>query len=442
MGVLDNRDPQPSLAERPDRILQGKGLSRTAGPNDLKDARAGHRSSNGRELSRVLISLSEARGIIEKARVTRLAIEAVPVRGALGRLAGSTIRARIDVPACPLSAMDGYALRITRRPTAGPFSLRGAVFPASRSASRALRSGEATYITTGAPLPLGANAVVRVEAARREGAQLFLIRPARRHQDVMPPGEAVSHGDILLTRGEPVRAVHVGALLAQRVSRMPVARLRATVLPIGDELVASERRAARGTWDYMGPTVAALLPFAEVKLGSPLPDDRRSVENALLEAAPRSDLLITIGGSSVGERDVTKPAVREVGRLWFEGVRVNVLKRGAVGSVGRVPLVVLPGQLVSAVTVLHEHGLHVVSRMCGRELRRYERVPLSRDLRVKHHLDSTYLFSLSNGKAIPLPWGVARMTALLQADAFAVLPHGKTLRKGDLLTVQRLWQVA
>ena len=387
----------------------------------------------------MLISLDGARRIIEEARFPRLATETVPVRYSLGRLAGSTIRARTDVPARPLSAMDGYALRVTSRPTTGPLTVRGAVFPSSRSYDRPVESGEAVYITTGAPLPIGANAVVRVESTRREGDQLFLVHPVHRNQDVMPPGEAVEEGDVLLARGEPVGAAHVGALLAQRLGRVRVARLRVTILPIGDELVSAEDRNVQGIWDYMGPTISALLPFAKVKLGSPVPDDRRSVEHALVRAAHQSDLVLTIGGSSVGERDVTKSSVRKVGRLWFEGVQVNVLKRGAVGCVGRVPVVVLPGQFVSAVTVFHEHALHVISRLVGRELRRFERVTLNRGLHVEHRLDSTYLFQLCNGEATPLPWGVARMTALLQAHGFAVLAHGRRYRVGDRVTVQRLW---
>jgi len=248
-----------------------------------------------------------------------------------------------------------------------------------------------------------------------------------------------ARGDVLLARGESVGAAHIAAFLAQRLPRVPVVRLRVTILPIGDELVSAEGRGARRVWDHMGPTIAALLPFANVKLSSPVPDDQRNVEHALLQAARNSDLLFTIGGSSVGDRDVTKSAVREVGRLWFEGVQVNVLKRGSVGTVGRVPVIVLPGQLVSAVTVFHEHGMHVISRMVGRELRRFERATLTRDLHVDHHLDSTYLFQISGHDATPLPWGVARMTALVRAQAFAVLDRGRTYRVGEQITVQRLW---
>jgi len=390
----------------------------------------------------MLISLTDARKIIDAAPVPRGTVESVAVRDALGRLAGATIRARSGVPARALSAMDGFALRVAGRPTAGPFTIRGAVYPSSRPRARPLGHGEATYVTTGAPLPSGANAVVRVEATSWSGHRLLLRHPAHKGQDILPTGESVARGDLLVARGEPVRAAQIGALLAQRIHRVSVFRLRVTVVPIGDELVPAGTDARRGTWDYMGPTIAGLLPFAEVRLRAPIPDDPRSVGRELRDSARRSDLVITIGGSSVGERDVTKNALRSVGRLWFDGVRANVLKRGAVGAVGSVPVVVLPGQLVSAVTVFHEHGLHVISRMVGRELRRFERVTIRRGLHVGHRLDSTYLFRVDEGGATPLPWGVARMTALLEADGFGILTRGRTYRAGDRIELLRMGSVA
>ncbi len=336
--------------------------------------------------------------------------------------------------------MDGYALALGWGSTQGPFRIRGARYPSSADGGPRLDPGEASYITTGAPLPPGANGVVRVEFVRREGDVLVLHHPARRGQDIVPVGESVRRGDVLLERGERIRPVQLGALLALGIPRVPSFRLRAVVLPIGDELRHDGRRRGRPrVTDYMSPLVASLLPFAEVKLLPPLRDRRAEVARRLRTASTTADLLVTIGGSSAGDRDVTKAAVRSVGKLLFEGVTANVLKRGAVGLIGRVPVVVLPGQLVSAVTVFHEHALHVLSRLVGRELRRFQRVPLARGVSVDHRMDSTYLFSLRDGRAQPLPWGVARLSALLRADAFGVLKHGRDYAAGDPVEVQTLW---
>lgn len=389
----------------------------------------------------MLVTLTTARSRINVARIHRAPIVGVPVRESVGRLAGDFVRAERALPEQDLSAMDGFALRLGRGPTAGPFRLRRIVLTKHPLNRAVLEVGEATYITTGAPLPRGSNAVVRLESAREEAGLLNLRQPARLGQDILRSGESVRRGSRLLEPGRIIRPVDVGALLALRMREVPVFAIRVAILPIGDELAPLAARSGKGVPEYLGPVTAGLLGFADVKLQPPLPDDQRKVAHALRRAARQNDLVITIGGSSVGAKDVTKTALAEVGRLLFEGVTTNVLKRGAVGSIEGTPVIVLPGQVVSAVTVFHEHALHVFSRMVGRELRAFEEARLGERIAVHHRMDSTYLFRLRAGKAMPLPWGVARVTALLQADAFGTLSRGREYRAGDRVRLHRLWRL-
>ncbi len=387
----------------------------------------------------MLVSLAQARSAIARASFRPPAVERVPVLRSLGRLAAARVSAPFHLPPTPVSAMDGYALNVGDGASIGPFRVRGSSFPSSAPRRRRLAVGEAAYITTGAVLPPGANAVVRVEATAVEGDFVRLRQAVRAGSDIMPAGEAMRRGDVILERGEPIRPAHVAALLAQRTRTVPAYRLRVAVLPVGDELVPASAGRPSTRTEFMGPLVAGLLGFADVELRRPVPDRLPAVARALGAAQKRSDLLITIGGSSVGQRDVVKPAIQSVGRLLFEGVTTNVLKRGAVGFIGRTPIVVLPGQVVSAAVVFHEHALHVLSRMVGRELRAAEELVLGCDLVVDHRMDSTYLFTLTDGRATPLPWGVARLTALLRADGFGVLSHGRRYRSGERVRLQRLW---
>ncbi len=247
----------------------------------------------------------------------------------------------------------------------------------------------------------------------------------------------------MLERGQPIRPVDIGALMALRMPTVPVFDIRVRILPIGDELIRSRTRAQTAVPEYLGPIVAGLLGFCRVELSAPLPDDRDEVAHALRRSTRLHDLVVTIGGSSVGAKDVTKKAVtRAAGRLLFEGVTTNVLKRGAVGLIEGTPVVVLPGQIVSAVTVFHEHALHVLSRMVGRELRAFEEAPLDRRVHVPHRMDTTYLFRLSHGTAVPLPWGVARILSLLRADAFGTVSRGRDHSMGEPVQVQRLWSLS
>ncbi len=386
----------------------------------------------------MLIQLSQARRAIDRVRVRAPPVRRVPVTAAVGRLAATTLLAPRNLPVAALSAMDGYALRLEAENGGGLFTLQAAVRSSGRQRGPALRPGEASYITTGTPLPPGANAVVRVEAARREGGRLRVLGEIRPGQDILPPGEAMARGDVIVTSGEPVKPAHVAALVGQGFRTVPVFDPTVTIVPIGDGLVPATAPRGSAARDFIGPTIVSLLGFANVQLRAPVGPDRATVARTLLRASRRSDLVVTTGGSSMGERDITKAAVNEVGRIWFEGVTANVLKRGAVGDVAGTPVLILPGQLVSAVAAYHEHGLHLLGRMVGRELRVVERVTLGADLEVHHRMDSLYLFRLSDGIATPLPWGVARMTALLQADAFGILRRGRHYRPGDRIEVQRL----
>lgn len=386
----------------------------------------------------MLVPLETARAAIDGAEFRPLRPVGVPPLRALGRLAAAPHVARNPLPAQTTAAMDGFALCVDPEAVTPLFRIRPVPGRARRGTGR-LRPGEAVPIATGGVLPAGANTVVRVEATRTEDGRLYLREPAVVGQDTIAPGEVMARGDTILERGEPIGAVQVGALLAQQVRSVPTLRPRVTILPIGDEVVPAGHPTRGRVADFLSPIVASLLHFAAVRVVPPVPDDRAKVSRTLRRASRNADLVVTLGGSSVGPKDVTKAALGEVGQVLFEGVSVNVLKRGAVGFVGRTPTIVLPGQVVSAVVTFHEHALHVLSRMVGRELRRYEEVVLAEDVAVEHRMDSVYLFRVSAGLAGPLPWGVARMTALLRANAFGILERGRRYRTGERIVVQRLW---
>jgi molybdopterin molybdotransferase len=280
--------------------------------------------------------------------------------------------------------------------------------------------------------------VVRVEASRAQGELLHVQGPVHPGQDVIPRGESIRRGETILERGERVRPYHVGVLLAEGIGRLRVYDVRVSILPIGDDIRGPGRGPSGSTADLIGPVVARLFDFAAVRLLPPIPDDPARLRRAIASEVRRSDLLITIGGASVGARDVTKSTLSGMGEILFEGVRANVMKRGAVALVQRTPVLVLPGQIVSAVTNSHEHGLHLVGRMAGSELRRREFATLSEPVEVNHRMDSTYLFRVHDGQADPLPWGVARWSALLEANAFGVLPRGRRWAAGDRVELQWL----
>jgi molybdopterin molybdotransferase len=378
-----------------------------------------------------LLTLGEAHERIARALWRSPPPRSLPLAEAVGRFAAETVVARQDRPESPRSAMDGYAVRAADGP---PSHIRA---PEDRPGP--LLRGEAVPVSTGGPLPPGADAVVRREATRAtpEGG-LEVLESLWPGKDVHPVGEDVRAGDVLLARGERVRSAHLGVLIEQGLREVPVLSARVGLLAVGSELVPPGAPSAGRTPDAISPMLLPLVPSPEVAYLGPVGDDPSLFRRALESALAEHDLVITVGGASVGDGDPVKPVVSEGGELLFEGLRANVLKRAAVGQVGGRPIVILPGQPVAAVTAFHEIGLAVLERMWGVPLRRSERWPLAEPVAAHHRMDATLLFRLEDGAARPLAWGAARYGTLARADGYAVVPRGTQLPAGAALTIQRL----
>jgi molybdopterin molybdotransferase len=379
-----------------------------------------------------LITLNEAHERIARALFRSPSPRSLPLAEAVGRFAAEPVVARKDRPETPRSAMDGYAVRAADGP---PSRVRTPEDPPGP-----LRPGEALPVSTGGPLPPGADAVVRREATRRtpEGG-LEVLESLWPGKDVHPVGEDVRVGDLLLARGERVRPSHLGVLLEQGLSALPILSARVGLLAVGSELVPPGAHSAGRTPDSITPMLLPLVPTPEVAYLGTVADEPATFRRVLEAALAQHDLIITVGGASVGDGDPVKPAVVGLGELLFEGLRANVLKRTAVGQVGDRTIVILPGQPVAAVTAFHEIGLAVLERMWGVPLRRTERWPLAAPVAVHHRMDATILFRLEDGVARPLEWGVARYGTIARADGYAVVRRGTQLPAGSLLAIERLW---
>jgi molybdopterin molybdotransferase len=387
-------------------------------------------------VSNLLVPLSEARRRIDRARFHTWPVTWTSLDRAVGLLSAATVRARHDVPVRPRAAMDGFAVA---RPGAGPSGryrrVAGEIRPGGRLVT--LARGTAVAVNTGAPVPRGAVAVVRSEWALTVGAEVRVRALPRAGQDIQPPGEDLRRGTVLLRRGDRVGPYHLGLLRSQGMRRVRVYRPRVVVLAIGDELRTGRRREGK-VEESITPVLAPLLRFGRVRVAFGISDEPAELRRALAGAVAAADLVVTIGGTSVGPHDRTKAALASIGRLLFAGVRVSVLKRGAVGQVRGVPVVVLPGQVGSALTTWHEHGLHVVGRITGHDLRAFESARLAAELDNPHRMDTVYLFRLTGGLAAPARWGAHRAFEFLRANAFGVVPRRSVLGAGAEIRVQRL----
>jgi molybdopterin molybdotransferase len=262
----------------------------------------------------------------------------------------------MDLPPFDNASMDGYAVRaadVADASDAAPVSLRvlgdiaaGAPSPAAVGPGTALR------IMTGAPLPAGADAVVRVEDTDG-GTQEVLIRAAAaRGTYVRRAGADIATGDVVLPRGVALGPRQLGLLAAIGATGVDVHRQpTVVVIPTGSELLEPGQSLRPGAiFDSISPMLASAIrgTGAMAVVLPPVPDDDALLASALDEAAASADLIVTTGGVSMGAYDTAKAVLSGRGTVTFEKVAMNPGMPQGHGTVGGTPIITLPGNPVSA----------------------------------------------------------------------------------------------
>ncbi|PLK48451.1 gephyrin-like molybdotransferase Glp [Uliginosibacterium sp. TH139] len=276
--------------------------------------------------------------------------ETVDLLAAAGRVLASPIRASLDVPPADNSAMDGYALRVEDVAPGALLEVSQRI-PAG-SAPVALRPGTAARIFTGAPIPLGANAVVMQEKCIAEGEAVRVEHAPGVGENIRRAGEDIASGSVVLSAGTRLGAAHLGLLASIGVAQVEVfARLRIAVFFTGDELVTPGAPLRSGqiynSNRYVLHGLLGALGCVVTDLGI-VPDDLGATRSALREAAAGHDLVLTCGGVSVGEEDHVKAAVITEGALETWKIAIKPGKPFALGRVGETPFIGLPGNPVSS----------------------------------------------------------------------------------------------
>jgi molybdopterin molybdotransferase len=314
------------------------------------------------------------RTVLDAARL--LPPETVSAPDAQGRVLAEPVVSHRTLPPADCSAMDGYALRaedLAAARRAAPVRLRVVreVAAGGSPAGPALVAGEAARIFTGAPLPAGADTVVRQEDVTREGALVLVPRPAPRGENVREAGEDVRAGDRVLEAGAVLGPAALGVLAS--VGRTVVAvhrRPRVAILSGGDELVEPDgdpgggRIVSSNSW-----TLAALCREVGAEptyLG--IARDTPEALEALLRAGLGADVVVSSAGVSVGDRDYVRPVLEKLGcTLEFWGVEMKPgypLVFGRFGESG--PLVFgLPGNPVSAMVTFEQFVRPALRKMLG-----------------------------------------------------------------------------
>ncbi len=303
--------------------------------------------------------------------------ETVSLGEALGRVLCEDVRSTRVLPPADNSAMDGYAVCAADCADASagaPVSLP-VVFevPAGSSDLPHLARGSAARILTGAPLPPGADSVVRQEDTEREGDRVAIRVAPELGENVRRAGEDVQPGDHVLAAGARLGAAQIGMLASLgRTVVAVVQRPRVAVLSGGDELVEPDGEIAGGrivssnSWSIAAQCreLGADPVYLGIARDTPEDIERR------LRAGLAADVIVSSAGVSVGDRDFVRGVLEKLGcRLHFWGVKIKPgypLAFGRVGEEARGPLVFgLPGNPVSAMMTFEQFVRPALLRMQG-----------------------------------------------------------------------------
>ncbi|MBI3538260.1 MAG: molybdopterin molybdotransferase MoeA [Chloroflexi bacterium] len=413
-----------------------------------------------------MISVEEARDYILK-HFSPLEPERVNLLDALDRVLAEDVVSEINVPPFNNSAMDGYAVRaedIARAARENPITLRviGDV-AAGYVAQKRVERGQAMRIMTGAPVPEGADTVVRFEetsegvetrGAGKNRAAVEILRAMNRGDNVRNAGEDIRAGEIVLRKGTLVRAPEIGVLATVgkkeiRTHRRP----RVAILATGDELVSIDEPIApgkiRNSNEYSN--AAAVLKAGGIPIPLGIARDNLADLTAKIRAGLDADvdLFITSAGVSVGDYDIVKDVLGAEGEMHFWQVKMKPGKPLAFGILrGKksVPILGLPGNPVSSMVSFEIFARPAILTMLGKTkfTRPTMRALLQDDaensadrrnfIRVRVEKRDGKFFARTTGEQ-----GSGILTSLSKANGLLVMPEDVTLiRAGTEVEIQML----
>ncbi len=379
-------------------------------------------------------------------------IERVATRHALNRTLAEDIHSQVDVPANTNAAMDGYALRGADLDASGAavLSLRGKAL-AGHPFHGMVTPGSCIRITTGAPIPDGADTVVMQERTTVEGDQVSVASGQQPGQNVRQAGEDLARGQRVLARGQRIGVAELGVLGSMGLVEVPVfRRLRVAFFSTGDELRGAGEPLAPGEiYDSNRYTLYAALAALGVEATDMgvVSDTPEALEEAFGAAAGFADAIVTSGGVSVGEADYIKQILDELGEVNFWKIAMRPGRPLAFGNLGGAWFFGLPGNPVSVVATWYQFVRPALCHLMGEEISRpltfrvrtagrlrkrpgrteFQRGRLQRDERGELVVSSTG----NQGSGI--------LSSVTAANCFIVLPHDSgPVAAGEYVEVQPL----
>jgi molybdopterin molybdotransferase len=377
------------------------------------------------------------------AEVRRQPTLRIPLDDALACVLAEEVVSRLDIPAWTNSAMDGYAARasdVRGASQSQPVRLRVVEqLPAGHFPSRSIGTGECARIFTGAPLPDGADSVIRQEDTDGGADTVTILNDRDVGVNIRRAGEDIRKGSTVLQPGAELGPAQLGVLASLAVAHPLVYRRpRVAILGSGDEIVdidqpeailSGQRIASSNTH-----TLVALVRQAggePVNLG--IARDTPESLQAHLARAQDCDLLVTTAGISVGEHDYVRTVLEQLGgELRFWRLRMRPGAPVGFGLLGEKPWIGLPGNPVSTMVTFELFVRPAIRKMMGQPLpfRRSVKVTAAERISVKPRLQHFLRGVVTEGKGGPEarltgPQGSGILTSMVQANALLITPEGQ-----------------
>lgn len=366
----------------------------------------------------------------------------IDIENAGGHCLSSAVRAREDVPGFDRSTVDGYA--VNSRDTFGAgegipaiLELAGEVLMGGTAPP--ITRGQCCLIHTGGMVPKGADAVVMLEDSEASGSVVQSYRQTAPGENIIRRGEDLKKGAIALREGHFIRAPEIGLLVSLGITEVDAYRRpTAGFLSSGDELV-NYRNSVLLPGKIRDSNAPALVYMAgqygaDALYGGILPDSYDIFLKQSRTMLNKVDLLVYSGGSSVGSRDYTARAMKELGSpgLLVEGVAVQPGKPTLLASCDGKPVLGLPGHPVSALNIFSLFGRAIIDRLLGKRDKGYSptvRATLARNIPSRTGRREYVRVKLENTatglKAVPVFGRSGILRTLAEADGLLVIPPAR-----------------
>jgi len=395
-------------------------------------------------------SLQEAMGGVLSAIQPVGRSEKVPTTSALGRVAVDRVIAELNSPSFPLSHMDGYAANSfdLRRVNRGEVRLKitGELGPGSSKSMR-IERGETIRVSTGTRIPDGADAVIPAEEVRVEAGRIVSTSTIRPGEFVYPIGADFRKGELLLRGNHKIRAQDVGLLLSLGIETVNVSKIpTVAVLATGSELFDVGNPSAGKVLNTHGPLIANMVRAfgcTPLEVGV-TPDDKRKLAGRIRRALKHADLVITLGGTSVGRLDLITEVVRSFKpEVLYHGLRIDRGRVAGVAVLHRKPLLMLPGPIQGAMNAFVLVGIPILDKLRGGggstiKVRAMLTANWDARSRFRNFTKVVYVRLEEDAglKAEPLTGDTESITILTKATGYVVVPeHVTRLNTGDFVEV-------